>query len=286
MSIWFTPNDLMKRRSKSWGGIEATTFQASRLAAIEYGHKSTRHVLMVAERAVREDGETSIAGIESSTLHDYSGRLTFVPAGHEFKGWQRPRELLRSMMITFDSDSPLIDPELGFREIEFQPRLFFFDEMLWTAAQALKKQVENVSGHPESYGEALVAVLAHRLVQLHGAESEQSAAGIGLAPRHRTLLTDFIDAHLHEQIPLATLAKLVRLSPFHFARLFKQSFGEPPHRYVTRQRIERAKRMLAQGDRSVAEIGFEVGFGESSSFTAAFRKMTGTTPARFRRQQD
>ncbi len=286
MSIWFTPNDLMKRRAKSWGGIEATTFQASRLASIEYGHKSTRHVLMVAERAVREDGETSISGIETSTLHDYSGRLTFVPAGHEFRGWQRPRELLRSMMITFDAESPLIDSELRFNEIEFQPRLFFFDEMLWTAAQALRKQVENGSSHPESYGEALVAVLAHRLVQLHGAESEQSAAGIGLAPRHRTLLTDFIDAHLHEQVPLAALAKLVRLSPFHFARLFKASFGEPPHRYVTRQRIERAKRMLAQGDRSVAEIGFEVGFGESSSFTAAFRKMTGTTPARFRRQQD
>jgi AraC family transcriptional regulator len=241
MSIWFSPNDMIKRRAKSWGGIEAVTLQANTLAALEYGHKSSRHVLMVAERAVREDGETSIAGIETSTLHDYSGRLTFVPAGHEFHGWQRPRELLRSMIVTFDHDSPLIDPALRFNEIDFQPRLFFFDEMLWTAAMALKKQVENVSGHPESYGDALVAVLAHRLVQLHGAEIEQSAAGIGLAP---------------------------------------------PHRYVTRQRIERAKRMLAQGDRSVAEIGFEVGFGESSSFTAAFRKMTGTTPARFRRQQE
>jgi len=286
MSIWFSPNDMIKRRAKSWGGIEAVTLQANRLAALEYGHKSSRHVLMVAERGVREDGETSISGIETSTLHDYSGRLTFVPAGHEFHGWQRPRELLRSMIITFDHDSPLIDPALRFHEIDFQPRLFFFDEMLWTAAMALKKQVENVSDHPESYGDALVAVLAHRLVQLHGAEIEQSAAGIGLAPRHRTLLTDYIDAHLHEQIPLAAMAKLVRLSPFHFARLFKTSFGEPPHRYVTRQRIERAKRMLAQGDRSVAEIGFEVGFGESSSFTAAFRKMTGTTPARFRRQQE
>lgn len=286
MSIWFSPNDLIKRRSKSWGGIEAATFQASSLEAIEYGHKSPRHVLMVAERAVREDGETSISGVETSALHDYSGRLTFVPAGHEFKGWQRPRELLRSMIITFDPHSPLIDPALHFGEIDFQPRLFFFDEMLWTAAMALKKQVGNESGHPESYGDALAAVLVHRLVQMHGVEIEQSAAGIGLAPRHRTLLADFIDAHLHEQIPLVAMAKLVRLSPFHFARLFKQSFGEPPHRYVTRQRIERAKRMLAQGERSVAEIGFEVGFGESSSFTAAFRKMTGTTPARFRRQQE
>ena len=286
MSIWFSPDDLIRRRSKSWGGIEAVALQASRLSALEYGHVSTHHVLMIAERAVREDGETSLDGVEKSTLHDYSGRITFVPAGHAFHGWQRPRELLRSMVISFDPDSPLIDPELRFKEIDFQPRLFFFDEMLWTASMALKKQIENTSGHPESYGDALVTVLAHRLAQIHGAEADPSVAGAGLAPRHRGVLNDYIETHLHEQIPLATLAKLVRLSPFHFARLFKQSFGEPPHRYVTRRRIERAKHMLARGERSVAEIGFDVGFGESSSFTAAFRKMTGTTPARFRRQQE
>ena len=286
MSIWFSPDELVRRRSKNWRGIEAVALQANRLGPLEYGHKSTRHVLMVAERAVREDGETLLDGVEKSTLHDYSGRLTFVPAGHEFHGWQRPRELLRSMYITFDPDSDLIDPELRFKEIEFQPRLFFFDEMLWTAAMALKRQIDNPGHHPESYGEALATVLVHRLVQIQGAEADPSNVGTGLAPRHKAILSDYIDGHLHEQIPLAELAKLVRLSPFHFARLFKQSFGEPPHRYVTRQRIERAKRMLAQGERSVAEIGFEVGFGESSSFTAAFRKMTGTTPARFRRRQD
>lgn len=286
MSIWFNPDELVRRRSKNWRGIEAVALQANRLGPLEYGHVSNRHVLMVAERAVREDGETLLDGVEKSTLHDYSGRLTFVPAGHEFHGWQRPRELLRSMYISFDPESDLIDPELNFKEIQFQPRLFFFDEMLWTAAMALKRQIENPGHHPDSYGEALACVLVHRLVQIQGADADHSAAGAGLAPRHRAILADYIDGHLHEQIPLAELAKLVRLSPFHFARLFKQSFGEPPHRYVTRQRIERAKRMLAQGEHSVAEIGFQVGFGESSSFTAAFRKMTGTTPARFRRQQD
>jgi AraC family transcriptional regulator len=286
MSIWFSPDELVRRRSKNWRGIEAVALQASRLSPMEYGHVSSRPVLMIAERAVREDGETLLHGVGKSTLHDYSGRLTFVPAGHQFHGWQRPRELLRSMYITFDPDSALIDPELRFKEIDFQPRLFFFDEMLWTAASALKRQIDNPGNHPESYGEALATVLVHRLVQLHGAESDPAGAVGGLAPRHKAILSDYIDGHLNEQIPLAELAKLVRLSPFHFARLFKQSFGEPPHRYVTRQRIERAKRMLAQDQRSVAEIGFEVGFGESSSFTAAFRKMTGTTPARFRRRQE
>jgi AraC family transcriptional regulator len=64
---------------------------------------------------------------------------------------------------------------------------------------------------------------------------------------------------------------------------FKQSFGMPPHQYVTSRRIERAKTLLAERELSVTEIGFDVGFSETSSFTAAFRKYTGETPTNYRR---
>jgi AraC-like DNA-binding protein len=58
----------------------------------------------------------------------------------------------------------------------------------------------------------------------------------------------------------------------------KESFGMPPHRYLTSQRIERAERRL-----SVTEIGFDVGFSETSSFTSALCKVTGETPTDYRR---
>ena len=86
-----------------------------------------------------------------------------------------------------------------------------------------------------------------------------------------------------EQIPLATLARLVRLSAFHFCRAFKQSFGVPPHRYHTNRRIEQAKVMLAARKYSVTEVGLTLGFSETSSFTAVFRKITGQTPSRYYR---
>ena len=57
----------------------------------------------------------------------------------------------------------------------------------------------------------------------------------------------------------------------------------PPHRYLTSQRIERAKTLLAERKRSVTEIGFDVGFSETSSFTSTFRKVTGETPTDYRR---
>lgn len=88
---------------------------------------------------------------------------------------------------------------------------------------------------------------------------------------------------MEEQIPLATLAGLARLSPYYFCRAFKQSLGVPPHRYHSRRRIERAKALLAKQSPSVTEIGLAVGFSETSSFTAAFRKVTGVTPTAYHR---
>jgi AraC family transcriptional regulator len=79
------------------------------------------------------------------------------------------------------------------------------------------------------------------------------------------------------------LASLVQLSPFHFSRAFRQSFGMPPHRYHISRRIERAKCMLTDVSTSVTEIGLRLGFSESSAFTATFRKFMGRTPSDFRR---
>jgi len=75
---------------------------------------------------------------------------------------------------------------------------------------------------------------------------------------------------------LATLAAQARLSPHYFCRAFKQSFGVPPHRYHTSRRIEEAKTLLAKPSSSVTEIGLTMGFQETSSFTVAFHRTTGS----------
>jgi AraC family transcriptional regulator len=88
---------------------------------------------------------------------------------------------------------------------------------------------------------------------------------------------------LAEQVSLSTLAQLVRLSPYYFCRAFKQSFSIPPHQYHIKRRIEQAKTLLAKPAPSVTDIGLSVGFQETSSFTAAFRKATGFTPTGYHR---
>jgi AraC family transcriptional regulator len=67
------------------------------------------------------------------------------------------------------------------------------------------------------------------------------------------------------------------------SRAFKASFGVPPHRYLTSRRMERAKDFLADPEGSVTQIGLDLGFRETSSFTTTFRKHAGLTPTAYRR---
>ena len=115
----------------------------------------------------------------------------------------------------------------------------------------------------------------------HQSERQRAARRGGLAGWQRKRVVEYIEEHLSETISLAALAALVQLSPFHFARAFKQTLGMPPHRYHMNRRVERAKALLA--DRSVTEVALTVGYAETSSFSSRFRRMTGMSPSVFRR---
>lgn len=104
----------------------------------------------------------------------------------------------------------------------------------------------------------------------------------GLSGWQQRRVADFIEAHLAETVRLAALAELVRLSPYHFARAFKQSFGLPPHRYHLARRMTRAKALLDEPASTVTAVALAVGFAETSSFSAAFRKLTGMPPSCYR----
>lgn len=106
----------------------------------------------------------------------------------------------------------------------------------------------------------------------------------GLTAWQQRVVAAYIDEHLADPLPLATLSSLVRLSPFHFCRVFRQSFGDPPGRYHAARRIERAKILLGNPDLSITAIGVMVGFRETSSFTKAFRRTAGLPPSDFRRK--
>ena len=95
----------------------------------------------------------------------------------------------------------------------------------------------------------------------------------------------FIDANIGADLSLASLARQLSMSPSTFAKLFKASVGAPTHRFVLSRRLQRAE-ILLNSDASLSEIALAVGFASQSHFTEAFRRRTGRTPSRARRQAD
>jgi AraC-like DNA-binding protein len=100
--------------------------------------------------------------------------------------------------------------------------------------------------------------------------------------RHLLRAKDLADARYNESLDVASLARAAGLSPAHFSRQFRRTFGESPHVYLLTRRLERAASLLRSTDRSVADICFLVGMQSVGSFTTSFRRMFGMTPTAYR----
>jgi AraC family transcriptional regulator len=282
--VEISPSNTVKRLRMTWSGMVAEFVQSTSHDRIEYRFCAPRHLFVAFEQGARRDGETFVEGLPKSTRRDLARKLTFVPAGHEYHEWHDPRIPARLMFFYFDPAELETHSTLDFSNVSFTPRLFFEDSTLLDTVFKLKRLIESPEPENRLYFEALAIVLVHELVRLdRGADRVEAQVRGGLAAWQQRVVTAYIDEHLTDQISLATLAQLARLSPYHFCRAFKRSFGVPPHKYHTSRRIERAKVLLEKRPLSVTDVGLTLGFSETSSFTAAFRKATGLTPSGYHR---
>ena len=143
---------------------------------------------------------------------------------------------------------------------------------------------------PTAAGRMLVEtsslLLAARLAHSHsetGLIRSPIGSGHGLDGGRLRRVLAYVEEHLAEDITVADLANVACLSIFHFTRAFAATMGVPPHRYVSRRRLETARAMIATGRASLSEIAHDCRFSSQSSFTRAFRRATGVTPAEYRR---
>jgi transcriptional regulator GlxA family with amidase domain len=103
---------------------------------------------------------------------------------------------------------------------------------------------------------------------------------------NRRLLSarDAMDRCYADALDVEALARSVHLSRAHFIRSFRDAFGETPHRYLQRRRIERAMWMLRTGDAPVTEVCFDVGFSSLGTFSRTFHEIVGVSPSAYRRR--
>lgn len=124
-------------------------------------------------------------------------------------------------------------------------------------------------------------MLSHTLLSQVGAREGLRVKG-GLAAHQRRRLVEYIDHHLQDAISLGQLADLCALSEYHFARMFRQSFGLPPHQYLLARRLARAQSLLRSSALAIGEVAWRCGFSSASHFNQRFRQAVGAAPGDYR----
>ena len=279
-TVQIAPVDFVKRLGTGRAGWFVESLHAPIGRRIELQFQGPVHLLAMYNEGARRDGETSIDGFAPSKIRNFAKKLTFVPAGCGYREWL---ETAASTRLTFLYLDPTVLRNDG--ENDCAARIHFEDSVVWETAVKLKRAIENGQAKRTRYLSALSSVLAIELSRCDDNAARDTALNRGgLASWQKRAVVGYIEEHLGEQICLVQLAQLARLSQHHFCRAFKKSFGVPPHQYHVQRRIEQAKLLLADRSISITDIGFTLGYSQTSSFSVAFRKTTGWTPSEYRRE--
>jgi AraC family transcriptional regulator len=156
---------------------------------------------------------------------------------------------------------------------------FHDDGLLPLTLQAIWESSER-HGLSTAFFDHALAVVVHRLGD--GAVRPRGDRVRKLGRRQADAVIGFIEANLGEDLSVAGLASLTGLSAFHFSRCFQATTGLAPYAFITRARLTRAAELLSRTDVRIGDIAAHVGYGNTSQFSAAFRRWKGVTPLTFR----
>jgi AraC-like DNA-binding protein len=126
-------------------------------------------------------------------------------------------------------------------------------------------------------------LFAARFIEVVSGRSAKPVAATAQDRRRAVEAALWIDAQSHRNIGLEAAADQAGISPFHFLRLFSAVLGVTPHQYLVRSRLRHAARLLADQDRAVTDVAYDIGFNDLSNFVRTFRRAAGVSPLKFRK---
>jgi AraC family transcriptional regulator len=179
----------------------------------------------------------------------------------------------------------------AFTESESLPKVEGFqtgvasDPFLYHLSRAILPAIEHGTVPNQLFSDWFVTSILTRMVEKYGRSSTslRQYSG-GLSPANRRRVEEILNACPDGRIGLGYLARECGLSAGHFARVFRQTFGMPVHRYLLRIRIDRAKDLIHHSQYPLADIAQRIGFSDQATFTDCFSRVVGTSPGRYRRQ--
>lgn len=173
-------------------------------------------------------------------------------------------------------------------ELDCEPRAAQLHDRRYVEAERLAHLCQSLMAEPGHDPDGLLRAntLAHEalsaLLHAQGRGAGNAQWRGGLPPYLRRRLADYIEAHLDQPLSLGALAAQACLSEFHFLRLFRASFGIPPHAWIAMRRIERARQLLRGTDCTMQRVADDCGYGDLAHFSRRFRQAVGCAPTRYR----
>ncbi|MBU0832542.1 MAG: AraC family transcriptional regulator [Alphaproteobacteria bacterium] len=271
----------------SWHGISVQYSRLKLPSEYEFKWDGSCHYLAYHDLFLR-DGEMEVLGEKPIAGGDLRDQMTFVPKGHDITGWAKPADRMNAFtVVCFDPSAMYEELQAEVSPFEQRPHIYFQDSVLGSTMQKLASIMAD-ERRPASqvYAETLgltAALEMFRLAQESSIKPNSIASAGQLSKSRQELVLSYIAENLGRDFGLDELAALCALTRFHFARAFKATFNEPPHQYILRMRLEKAKYLLASSRLPISDIATTTGFNGASQFARSFKAVTGRTPLDFRR---
>ena len=211
------------------------------------------------------------------------GKLCVLPADHQSAWVINGAIRLAHVYVSQEQFAlgcvTLLDREP--RELQLREITFFDDEQQTRRFHQLIQLNWSEPGERLLTSSLASELLDHALLSQVGMRSGLQLKG-GLAAYQRRQLVDMIEQQLAEPLNIGQLAAHCALSPYHFARMFRQSFGLPPHQYLLARRLARARDLLRNSALGLGDIALACGFASASHFANRFKQTVGATPGEYR----
>ena len=170
----------------------------------------------------------------------------------------------------------------GSHESDLIPHFAKPDPFLHGVGLALKRELELMEGTNQLYIDSLTTTMIAYLIQNYTTRTENIKCFGSLSKKKIQQVIDYINDNLYENISLAELADIAAVTPNYFSTAFKRVVGIPPHQYIVRCKIGRAKQLLINRELSIARIAHDLRFSHQSHLNYHFKRLVGVTPKYFR----
>lgn len=210
-----------------------------------------------------------------------TGSMTLTPGGQSRHWrWEHEADILLIQLDPQFMRQVAAVSGLNESRIEIVNSFGFHDPFVQHIGLSLLTEAKSCGLLGPLYVESLTNLLTIHLVRNYSTFPQTVPQVVGrLSPSRLKQVTEYIHDNLGQKLTLSDLARIANLSPYHFARLFRQEIGLSPHQYVVRCRVDQAKRLLtAGGDILIGEVAHRVGFADQSHFTRHFKRLVGVTP--------